>query len=126
MGCIEMSEPEKRIAEILETHFCDVPDVEVYEKRLRGNVVEYFKDFKLDQLAEYYKALGDEKRLGIMRLLGFREMCVCELTSALGVSQPNLSHHISRLESVGLVKREKRGKWVYYSLVDESSLDALF
>ncbi len=121
-----MSEPEKKVAKILETHFCDVPDTGEYEKSLRENVVEYFKEFKLGQIAEYYKALGDDKRLGIMKLLGFREMCVCELTSALGVSQPNLSHHISKLESAGLVKREKRGKWVYYSLVDESILESLF
>lgn len=121
-----MSGPEKRIAEILKIHFCDIPDIKEYEENLSKNVEEYFNEFKLRKLADYHKALGDEKRLGIIRLLGFREMCVCELTSALGVSQPNLSHHIRKLESAGLVKKEKRGKWVYYSLVDESILDTFF
>ena len=121
-----MNAPEKRIAEVLETHFCDVKDTEEYEKRLRESVEEYFKGIRVGYLGDYYKALGDEKRLGILRLLGFREMCVCELTSALGMSQPNLSHHIRKLETVGLVKSERRGKWVYYSLVDESVLSRLF
>ena len=120
-----MSTPETKIAKILETHFCDITDTEEYESKLRKNVVEYFNDLKLDELSDCYKALGDDKRLGIMRLLGFREMCVCELTSALGISQPNLSHHIRKLENVGLVRSERRGKWVYYSLVDESILGKL-
>ena len=89
-------------------------------------MVEHFQELKLGELSEYYKALGDDKRLGIMRLLGFREMCVCELTSALGVSQPNLSHHVRKLENAKLVKSERRGKWVYYSLVDKSILEKLF
>jgi len=120
-----MSAPETKIAKILETHFCDITDTEEYESKLRKNVVEHFNDLKLDELSDCYKALGDDKRLGIMRLLGFREMCVCELTSALGISQPNLSHHIRKLENVGLVRSERRGKWVYYSLVDESILGKL-
>ena len=120
-----MSTPETKIAKILETHFCDITDTEEYESKLRKNVVEHFNDLKLDELSDCYKALGDDKRLGIMRLLGFREMCVCELTSALGISQPNLSHHIRKLENVGLVRSERRGKWVYYSLVDESILEKL-
>ena len=120
-----MRAPETKIAKILETHFCDITDTEEYESKLRKNVVEHFNDLKLDELSDCYKALGDDKRLGIMRLLGFREMCVCELTSALGISQPNLSHHIRKLENVGLVRSERRGKWVYYSLVDESILEKL-
>ncbi len=46
-------------------------------------------------------------------------MCNCELTAALGLTQPNLSHHVRRLENAGLVRSEKRGRWVYYSLTDE-------
>lgn len=121
-----MSPPETKIAKILETHFCDVQDTQKYETELHRNAIELFQDLKLGKHSETYKALGDEKRLGIMRLLGFREMCVCELTSALGISQPNLTHHIKKLETVGLVKKERRGKWVYYSLVDEEILSRLF
>jgi ArsR family transcriptional regulator len=117
---------QEKIAEILETHFCDLEETEEYENTLRKNAVEYFEGLSLGNLAEYYKALGDDKRLGILLLLGFREMCVCELTAALGISQPNLSHHIRKLENAGLVRSERRGKWVYYSLVDDSVLSRLF
>ena len=113
-----MSHLEKRIAEILEIHICDTSDTAEYESQLRTNVKEYIKELKLKKLAEYHKALGDEKRLGILKLLDFREMCVCELTAALGMSQPNLTHHIKKLASAGLVESERRGKWVYYSLAN--------
>lgn len=111
-----MSGPKDRISQILETHFCDVPDTGKHESQLRKNVREYLGELDLDKQVEYHKALGDENRLGIMRLLEFREMCVCELAAALGISQPNLTHHVKKLERAGLVKSEKRGKWVYYSL----------
>jgi ArsR family transcriptional regulator len=116
MLMVVMSDTRYRISEILETHFCDAPDTEKYETQLRENVREYLSRLDLDKLVEYHKALGDENRLGIMRLLEFREMCVCELAAALGISQPNLTHHVKKLERAGLVKSDKRGKWVYYSL----------
>lgn len=121
-----MNATEKKIEEILQVHFCDTPDTETYELELRKQSEKYAEELGLNNLSEYYKALGDEKRLLIVRLLGFREMCVCELTGALGVSQPNLSHHIRKLEQAGLVKSERRGKWVYYSLVDTGVLSRLF
>ena len=116
----------EKLAKTLETHFCDLEETEEYEKNLRKNAVAHFEGLNLKKLAEYYKALGDDKRLGILALLGFREMCVCELTAALGISQPNLSHHIRKLENAGLVRSERRGKWVYYSLVDEPAVGRLF
>lgn len=111
-----MSATKEKIAEILQVHYCDLVETSDYENALEKNVREYFDDLNLSKQAEYHKALSDEKRLGILKLLEFREMCVCELTAALGVTQPNLTHHIKKLEYAGLVKSERRGKWVYYSL----------
>ena len=121
-----MNTTEQKIEEILQVHFCDTPDTDKYENELRKQSEKYSEELGLNRLSEYYKALSDEKRLLIVRLLGFREMCVCELTGALGVSQPNLSHHIRKLEQAGLVKSERRGKWVFYSLVDTGVLSRLF
>ncbi|MCW4014217.1 MAG: metalloregulator ArsR/SmtB family transcription factor [Candidatus Bathyarchaeota archaeon] len=121
-----MSTTEQKIEEILKVHFCDAPDIEVYENQLRVQSERLAEENGIKRLSEYYKALGDEKRLLIVRLLGFREMCVCELTGALGISQPNLSHHIKKLEQAGVVKSERRGKWVYYNLVDVDVLSRLF
>jgi biotin operon repressor len=111
-----MSNPKEKIAKVLEVHYCDLLETSRYENELRENVLEYFKTLDLGKQAEYHKALSDEKRIGILKLLEFREMCVCELTAALGVTQPNLTHHIKKLESAGLVESERRGKWVYYQI----------
>ena len=116
-----MSASEDSIAEILEVHYCDLLETSEFENELRKNVVRYFDELDLKKKAIYHKALSDEKRIGILKLLNFREMCVCELTAALGVTQPNLTHHIKKLESAGLVNSERRGKWVYYSLVRKIS-----
>jgi ArsR family transcriptional regulator len=113
---IEMSASEDRIGEILKVHYCDLLETSDFENELRKNVHKYFDELDIKKQALYYKALSDEKRIGILKLLEFREMCVCELTAALGVTQPNLSHHIKKLENAGLVKSERRGKWVYYKL----------
>jgi ArsR family transcriptional regulator len=112
-----MSASGDRIAEILEVHYCDLLETSDFENTLRKNVINYFEELEIEKLAIYHKALSDEKRIGILKILEFREMCVCELTAALGVSQPNLSHHIKKLEYAGLVKSERRGKWVYYKSV---------
>lgn len=43
-------------------------------------------------------------------------VCICHLIEPLGLSQPTVSHHMKRLLDVGLVEREQRGKWAYFSL----------
>ena len=52
------------------------------------------------------------------------EACVCELTEPLGLSQPTVSHHLKVLVDAGLLDREQRGVWAYYSIVPDA-LDAL-
>ena len=42
------------------------------------------------------------------------EMCVCDLTEPVGLSQPTVSHHMKLLVEAGLVEREQRGRWAYY------------
>jgi len=77
---------------------------------------QYFKKFDFGMKSQIFNALADEKRLKILNLLTLREMCVCELTAALNITQPNLTYHIKKLENMGLVEHKKQGKWVYYSL----------
>ncbi|MCG6866142.1 MAG: metalloregulator ArsR/SmtB family transcription factor [Thiogranum sp.] len=65
----------------------------------------------------YFKALADLTRLRILRLLILEgELCVCELTHALGEIQPKISRHLALLKEVALVLDERRGQWVYYRL----------
>lgn len=65
----------------------------------------------------FFRALADEtRRRCLMMLVEHGELCVCELTSALGLSQPKVSHHLGALRKAGLVSDRKQGLWVYYRL----------
>ncbi|NPV89518.1 MAG: winged helix-turn-helix transcriptional regulator [Firmicutes bacterium] len=70
----------------------------------------------MKNLAVCFKALGDETRLCIIRLLSEREMCVCELIDVLAMSQPAVSHHLKTLKQAEFVTDRREGKWIYYSL----------
>ena len=67
-----------------------------------------------------FKALSDPNRLrllSIVRAAEAGECCVCDLTEPLDLGQPTVSHHLQILVDAGLLHREKRGTWAYYSLV---------
>jgi ArsR family transcriptional regulator, arsenate/arsenite/antimonite-responsive transcriptional repressor len=64
-----------------------------------------------------FKALSDETRFKIVVLLDGKELCVCQIESALGLSQVKVSRHLTILRYAGLVKGRRQGPWVYYSLV---------
>lgn len=67
-------------------------------------------------LARCCHALSDETRLKILDRLSGGERCVCELTGALGATQPRLSFHLKSLRDAGLVNDRPDGRWVYYSI----------
>jgi ArsR family transcriptional regulator, arsenate/arsenite/antimonite-responsive transcriptional repressor len=68
--------------------------------------------------AELFKALGDPARVRLVNLLAQSEgeVCMCDLIEPVGLSQPTVSHHMKKLVDAGLVEREQRGKWAYFSL----------
>jgi ArsR family transcriptional regulator len=68
--------------------------------------------------ARLFKALADRHRVKIVNLLATNPdpVCVCELTGPLRLSQPTVSHHLKKLVQAGLLEREQRGTWAYYSL----------
>jgi ArsR family transcriptional regulator len=69
--------------------------------------------------AELFKALGDPARVRIVNLLAQsseHQVCICDLVEPLGLSQPTVSHHMKKLFDVGLVDREQRGKWAFFTL----------
>jgi len=125
MIVMEEDQAKNELFALLETHFCDANNKIKHESELRKYTDHYLSKYDLVTKAKIYKALADEKRLKILKLLTIREMCVCELTAALNLTQPNLTHHIKKLEQANLVDYEKRGKWVYYSLKDEKKLNQL-
>ncbi len=71
------------------------------------------------EIAGLLKAVADPTRLQILALIRKGEdsqACTCDLTSPLNLSQPTVSHHMKKLTEAGLLKAEKRGTWVYYSI----------
>jgi ArsR family transcriptional regulator len=75
-------------------------------------------DDQAEATARLFKALADPHRVKIVNLLATRPepVCVCEFTEPLGLSQPTVSHHLKKLMDAGLLDREQRGTWAYYSL----------
>lgn len=74
-----------------------------------------------ERIARVFKALGDPTRVRLLSLIAASsegELCVCDLTEPVGLSQPTVSHHMKQLVDAGLASREQRGKWAYYRLVD--------
>lgn len=63
-----------------------------------------------------FKALSDQTRLRIMVLLAEKELCVCHLEWALGLTQAKISRHLNVLRHAGLVQCRREGLWVFYSL----------
>jgi len=76
--------------------------------------------------ATVFRSLGDPNRVRIVNLLttAGEPLCVCELTPQLGLSQPTVSFHLKKLVQAGLLDREQRGVWAYYS-VNREALDRL-
>jgi ArsR family transcriptional regulator len=68
--------------------------------------------------AAVFKALADPARVRIINLItnAGGSACVCDLTPALGLSQPTVSHHVKKLSDAGLLRRERRGIWTHYSI----------
>jgi ArsR family transcriptional regulator len=68
--------------------------------------------------AELFKALADPARVRIVNLIATsgEAVCGCEFEEPLGLSQPTVSHHLKKLVEVGLLEREQRGKWAYFTL----------
>ena len=72
---------------------------------------------KIMATAKLLKALSEERRLEIIDLLACSgKLCVCDITEVLGLSQPNISHHLKILKEAGLITANKQGRWVHYSL----------
>lgn len=73
----------------------------------------------LYELADFFKMFGDTSRIKILQALSISEMCVCDLSELLSISQSAMSHQLRTLRQASLVKYRKEGKIVFYSLKDD-------
>jgi ArsR family transcriptional regulator len=72
----------------------------------------------LKKTSKLFKALSDETRLRILKMLEARPLCVCEIQHVLKGSQPNVSHHLKTLAEAGLVDSKRDGLWIAYRIAD--------
>jgi len=100
---------------------CCAEDIEARVETLERHVADFPADTDRDQAA--LTVLGNDTRYTIARLLtaADRELCVCEITPVVDVSDSAVSHALSDLSDAGLVTRRKEGKWRYYEATDRAS-----
>ena len=80
----------------------------------------------MKRISKVFKALSDDTRIRILKMLENRPLCVCEIQHVLKGSQPNVSHHLKTLYEAGLVESKKDGLWISYRIAEkpESPLHA--
>jgi ArsR family transcriptional regulator len=71
------------------------------------------------ELIKVLKAVSDKNRMRILKMLGQKKMCVCEMAAVLGIAQPSVSKHLSILKDAGLIEDERNLQWIDYSLCKE-------
>jgi ArsR family transcriptional regulator len=99
----------------------DMPhcDVCCVHENLVKNLAEIMPDDdKLIDLAELFKVFGDSTRIKILTALSGGELCVCDISSAVGMTSSAVSHQLKILKNAKLVKFRRDGKTVFYSLAD--------
>jgi len=72
----------------------------------------------MQDILNIFKALSEETRLRVLKLLDHGELCVCDIVAALDMIQPKISFHLAVLKEAGLIKDRKQGKWTHYSIAD--------
>ncbi|MEN1968019.1 metalloregulator ArsR/SmtB family transcription factor [Lentibacillus sp. N15] len=71
---------------------------------------------EMEKAAMILKLLGDKTRLTMVKILDHHDCCVCEFVEIFQASQPSISQHLRKLRDVGLVKEERKGQWIFYSI----------
>ena len=93
----------------------------------KNRAVEVLKEINIfDKLSNFFKNFGDETRLKILAILDDVEsMCVCDIAVALGMTKSAISHQLKYLKDYNLIKSDKVGKIVFYSLADSHVKDII-
>ena len=79
-------------------------------------------DAEAEATATLFRSLADPARVRLVNILATADepVCACDLTEPLGLSQPTVSHHLKKLTDAGLLEREQRGKWAFFSIKSEA------
>lgn len=100
-----------------EDMFCDVPMI--HEEVVRRVFKLLPGEDTTTGLAEIFKVFGDPTRVRILQALRHSELCVCDLSALLSMSQSAVSHQLRILRGARLVRNRREGRVIYYSLMDD-------
>jgi DNA-binding transcriptional ArsR family regulator len=116
---------DQRLTRLIASPYCQGKNASKYEAELKELAAKVAnKDLAVKQ-SRLFKALSDDSRIRMLKLLMLRRMCVCEIMAALEMTQPTASHHLVLLEKEGLLRRRKEGKWAYYSLANPKIVEVI-
>ena len=110
----------ERLSRLASSWLCPEGYVEENADDLKQLVDKIIDTKHINKQNRLLKALANPTRLEVLNLLQIREMCVCEIMVALGLTQPTASHHLNILENADVVKDRKEGRWVFYSLTSDA------
>ncbi len=119
-----MKRRSSSVQRLIELNICQPSDIKRAEAEAEKLSTPEFSA-KLRRAEKLVSAIGDSNRMKILLLLSKGEMCVCELESALGLPQPTVSHHLGLLEQADLLRRNKKGRFVFYEIQNSPALDIL-
>jgi ArsR family transcriptional regulator len=110
------------VQRLIELNICQPSDIKRAKAEAEKLAAPEFSA-KLRRAEKLLGAVRDANRMKILLLLSEREMCVCELESALELPQPTISHHLAVLEQADMLRRSKKGRFVFYEVISSPALD---
>jgi ArsR family transcriptional regulator, arsenate/arsenite/antimonite-responsive transcriptional repressor len=118
---LEISRPVQKLVQLGVCSTSDIRDAVSSAEKLSTPEAQR----KIREVERLFGVIGESNRIKILLLVSKREMCVCELESALKLPQPTISRHLTLLEQSGLLERNKRGRFVFYKLNNTPLVDLL-
>ncbi|WP_227394583.1 ArsR/SmtB family transcription factor [Jeotgalibacillus aurantiacus] len=73
----------------------------------------------IEKASAALKLMGDKTRLTMLRILADHDCCVCEFVEIFQMSQPSVSQHVRKMKDIGMIKEQRRGQWIVYSLNEQ-------
>ena len=91
----------------------------IHESVVKEVEKSMLSDKVINEVASFFKIVGDPTRTKILSILDKNELCVCDIANLLNMTKSSISHQLKTLKEAGIVKSKKDGKEVYYTLDDE-------
>lgn len=101
----------------IKERFCDCEII--HKEKVEKVLSEMLDEDLLDNISDFFKVMADSTRIKIINMLDNNKLCVCDISAGLGMTKSAISHQLKNLREMNLVKAERVGKEIWYSLADE-------